>query len=67
MGGNQAMNDTADVLPAILSLANKARSERELYESDFASAVHDYESRMIPRAFYWVKTSSRTGSGVSTF
>ncbi|KAF1808150.1 FAD/NAD(P)-binding domain-containing protein [Eremomyces bilateralis CBS 781.70] len=60
MGGNQAMCDTADLLPVIKNLAQKAEAGG-LSDEDFSIAVTEYESRMFPRAFGWVRTSGGTG------
>jgi hypothetical protein len=64
MGGNQSMNDCADALPAIISLATKAK-DGSLREDHFTTAVRDFESKMNPRAFGWVKTSGGTGREVT--
>jgi 2-polyprenyl-6-methoxyphenol hydroxylase-like FAD-dependent oxidoreductase len=63
MGGNQAMNDTVDALTSILEL-NTASKTRALTENDFASAVKQYEDKMLPRAFKWVAASGGTGTKV---
>lgn len=55
------MNDTADALPILLDLVKKAKIGKPLEEQDFASAVNEYENKIIPRAFGWVKTSGGTG------
>ena len=65
MGGNQAMNDTADMLPRILELAEKSAAG-QLREADYSTAVQVYEAAMIPRAFKWVATSGGTGGTVSS-
>ena len=64
MGGNQAMRDTVDMLPHILHLAQKA-TEKTLKEEDYSTAVNDYEAKMAPRAFGWVKASGGSGEIVS--
>ncbi|OBT64244.1 hypothetical protein VE03_06891 [Pseudogymnoascus sp. 23342-1-I1] len=62
MGANQAMHDAADILPAILDLNERSKSQKILSDGNFAAAVKQYESKMMPRAFGWVKTSGGTGS-----
>ncbi|KAK6082287.1 hypothetical protein SCUP515_02579 [Seiridium cupressi] len=57
MGGQQAMRDTADALPLILKLSQKASSSEGLRPEDFAAACNEYEDAMIPRAFDWVRKS----------
>jgi hypothetical protein len=57
MGGQQAMHDTADMLPLIRGLAEKASKPQGLDYQDFEVAVNQYEKGMIPRAFGWVKKS----------
>jgi len=56
MGGNQAMRDTHDIMQAIESLHKKAQVTA-LTSADFTSAVQEYEGKMIPRAFGWVRAS----------
>ena len=64
MGANQAMRDAADALPLILQLAQTSR-EGHLTDHDYALAVAQYESEMIPRAFKWVRSSGGTNENVS--
>ncbi|KAH6842261.1 hypothetical protein B0I37DRAFT_407360 [Chaetomium sp. MPI-CAGE-AT-0009] len=59
MGGNQAMCDTADLLPQLVKLDTTTR-DRRLTEEDYVEALGTYEGSMLPRAFGWVKESSRT-------
>jgi hypothetical protein len=63
MGGNQAMQDTADMLPPIKLLAQMAKIGN-LKQKDFSLAVNDYETKMLPRAFNWVRRSGGIGSSV---
>ena len=64
MGGNQAMRDTVDILPQIVCLARQAE-DGALTEQDFATSVNEYEAKMTPRAFGWVKASGGSGELVS--
>lgn len=57
MGGQQAMHDTADILPLILQLAEKSATPQGLEYHDFKAACDKYETGMIPRAFSWVQKS----------
>lgn len=54
------MRDTVDMLPHILDLNQKAK-DGILKEQDYSIAVHDYEAKMSPRAFGWVKASGGSG------
>lgn len=54
MGAQQAMQDTTSAMPALLSLA---KSKAGPTNQEVAKAVAEYEVEMIPRAFYWVKSS----------
>ncbi|KAF2823874.1 FAD/NAD(P)-binding domain-containing protein [Ophiobolus disseminans] len=54
-GGNQALQDCADMLPRLLTVAKKGAST-----SDISAACAAYEADMIPRAFEWVKKSGGT-------
>lgn len=54
MGGNQAMQDCAEALPALLKLASAFASP---VEADFIAALQGYENGMIDRAFDWVEQS----------
>ncbi|KAF5268199.1 hypothetical protein FOXYS1_907 [Fusarium oxysporum] len=60
MGGNQAMQDCADVLQELLRLNETARSGIPILPQDIASAAARYEDKMIHRAFTWVKKSGGT-------
>jgi hypothetical protein len=53
MGANQAICDTADMVPRIVELAQKAGRS----STDYMAAVTRYETAVILRAFYWVKAS----------
>ncbi|KAE9378583.1 FAD/NAD(P)-binding domain-containing protein [Stipitochalara longipes BDJ] len=64
MGGNQAMNDTADAIEAILNLAEIAKAGKIPSDDDLQREVTKYESRMMPRSFGWVKTSGGIGGDV---
>lgn len=64
MGGNQAMRDTHDIMQAIESLHKKAQVTA-LTSADFTSAVQEYEGKMIPRAFGWVRASGGLDTDVS--
>ncbi|CAK7228831.1 hypothetical protein SBRCBS47491_007044 [Sporothrix bragantina] len=59
MGGNQAMCDTADILPRIVQLAEKSKTQK-LEDRDYQVAVAAYEKEMFPRAFDWVRKSGGT-------
>ncbi|KAJ4186452.1 hypothetical protein NW755_007747 [Fusarium falciforme] len=60
MGGNQAMQDCADILPELLVLSKTAESNILISSQDVESAVKRYEGKMIDRAFTWVKKSGGT-------
>ncbi|KAI8164506.1 hypothetical protein K4K49_010981 [Colletotrichum sp. SAR 10_70] len=57
MGGNQSMLDTADALPLLTRLAEKAKTANGTREQDFMEACKSYEGAVIPRAFEWVRQS----------
>lgn len=57
MGGNQAMRDTATLLPILLSLNDQLSSEKRLSKQSIDLACEKYENEMIPRAFSWVQKS----------
>ncbi|KAF1812565.1 FAD/NAD(P)-binding domain-containing protein [Eremomyces bilateralis CBS 781.70] len=59
MGANQALHDCADALEPLLQLA-ELKSTRALEYEDYERAVTDYEDKMVPRAFEWVKKSGGT-------
>ncbi|KAH8660858.1 hypothetical protein BGZ60DRAFT_414166 [Tricladium varicosporioides] len=61
MGGNQSLQDAADILPAIKKLSEKAGPGQTLTDADFSAFVSEYESLMVPRAFNWVDASGGTG------
>ncbi|KAL1900669.1 hypothetical protein Sste5346_002394 [Sporothrix stenoceras] len=63
MGANQAMRDTADMLPQILALRDAAASEK-LDKQTLSIAVNAYEGKMLPRAFHWVGMSGGTDETV---
>lgn len=54
------MRDTVDMLPAILNLARKSK-ESTITVQDYIKEVNEYESKMSPRAFGWVKASGGSG------
>ncbi|CAK7207625.1 hypothetical protein SEUCBS139899_010435 [Sporothrix eucalyptigena] len=68
MGANQSMSDTADMLPEIVALRDEAKNlggiGSRLEKRHFTTAVQAYESKMIPRAFHWVKMSGGTDETV---
>jgi hypothetical protein len=57
MGGNQALCDTATILPLVSGLAQSAQKEHQVTTEDIAQALVQYETEMIPRAFDWVEKS----------
>jgi hypothetical protein len=59
MGGNQAMNDTADAIDALEDLAAIARTDAAV-----KATIIKYESKMIRRAFGWVQKSGGLGNNV---
>ncbi|KAL2673830.1 hypothetical protein Neosp_012274 [[Neocosmospora] mangrovei] len=66
MGGNQAMQDCADILPELLQLSKTAEFGTPVSLQDIESAVKHYEDKMIDRAFTWVKKSGGTSVPVRT-
>ena len=64
MGGNQAMNDTADAIDALEDLVSIARTGEIPSDAAVKAAVIKYESKMIPRAFGWVQKSGGLGNNV---
>ncbi|KAH7114917.1 hypothetical protein EDB81DRAFT_893025 [Dactylonectria macrodidyma] len=54
MGGNQAMQDTATILPLLTKLASQPYKPST---QDIERAGQEYEDEMIPRAFTWVAKS----------
>lgn len=63
MGGNQAMQDSAEALPALLKLASASTNPTE---ANFVAALQGYENGMIDRAFDWVEQSGGCAIPVST-
>jgi hypothetical protein len=63
MGGNQALQDTAEILPYILRLHKRAATNN-LCEDDYTRSVRAFESAMIPRAFDWARKSGGTRNEV---
>jgi hypothetical protein len=66
MGGIQAMQDCADILPELLALSKTAESDILISSQEVESAVKRYEDKMIDRAFTWVKKSGGTSVPVRT-
>lgn len=66
MGGNQAMQDCADIFPELVQLSKTAESGTPVSSQDIESAVKRYEDKMIDRAFTWVKKSGGTSVPVRT-
>jgi hypothetical protein len=64
MGGNQAMNATADAIAAIVNITEITKAGQILSDDDLQRAVTKYETKMLPRAFGWVKTNGRIGGDV---
>lgn len=60
MGGNQAMQDCADILPELIKLSQMAKSSAIPSTQDVSLAVKQYENKMIDRAFSWVQKSGGT-------
>ncbi|KAF2851803.1 FAD/NAD(P)-binding domain-containing protein [Plenodomus tracheiphilus IPT5] len=59
-GGNQAMCDTAEMLPELLRLNDIALSNKRTTTQDVTGACRVYEDKMFDRAFPWVKKSGGT-------
>jgi len=57
MGGNQAMRDTASLLPQLVKLNAQVKSGKLPSTEELAAACKVYEDEMIPRAFDWVRKS----------
>ncbi|KAL2832208.1 hypothetical protein BJY01DRAFT_254027 [Aspergillus pseudoustus] len=57
MGANQALHDCADALLALQGLAGLSESSGKVPDDKVAEFVNQYESKMMPRAFSWVKKS----------
>ncbi|KAJ9419779.1 hypothetical protein FOXG_06969 [Fusarium oxysporum f. sp. lycopersici 4287] len=60
MGGNQAMEDIADILPELLELKRSAEAGSAPTTEEIQTRCHDYEKKMIDRAFVWVAKSGGT-------
>ncbi|KAH6988849.1 hypothetical protein BKA56DRAFT_475694 [Ilyonectria sp. MPI-CAGE-AT-0026] len=60
MGGNQAMHDTADMLPELLELNKLAKTGSPLSATQIQAGCSVYENKMIDRAFTWVSKSGGT-------
>lgn len=59
------MLDTADALPLLTRLAEKAKTVNGTSEQDFIEACEAYEGVVIPRAFEWVRQSGGNNPLVS--
>lgn len=59
------MRDTVDMLPAILNLAKKSM-KNTITEQDYTKEVKEYEIKMSPCAFGWVKASGGSGELVDS-
>lgn len=51
MGSNQAMLDTAMILPLLKQLQESAKTTGVVRKSDISKACAEYEKEIIPRAF----------------
>ncbi|KAF5554110.1 FAD binding domain-containing protein [Fusarium phyllophilum] len=60
MGGNQALRDTATLLPLLVELSQASESGKPPTTDTVAKRLRSYETEMIPRAFGWVKKSGGT-------
>ncbi|RGP81377.1 fungal specific transcription factor [Fusarium longipes] len=60
MGGNQAMQDIADMLPEILKLKESAEAGSAPTDEEIQARCSAYEKKMIDRAFVWVTKSGGT-------
>lgn len=65
MGANQALHDCADALEALVALADAKKKNEALLDAEVMKYAHQYESKMMPRAFSWVKKSGGTNEKVS--
>ena len=63
-GGNQAMHDCADLLDSLLPIAAQYSQGDFHAKTDLMAAVKEYEAKMIPRAFTWVKASGGIGGAL---
>ncbi|KAI8651119.1 FAD-binding-3 domain-containing protein [Fusarium keratoplasticum] len=60
MGGNQALRDTATILPLLVGLSRDSESGNAPTTEKVTRQLRLYETEMIPRAFGWVKKSGGT-------
>ncbi|EWY79605.1 hypothetical protein FOYG_17240 [Fusarium oxysporum NRRL 32931] len=60
MGGNQALRDTATILPLLVGLSQDSESGNVPTTEKVTRQLQLYETEMIPRAFGWVKKSGGT-------
>ncbi|KAH7187985.1 hypothetical protein DER44DRAFT_816367 [Fusarium oxysporum] len=60
MGGNQALRDTATLLPLLIEISQVSESGKTSTTETVAKLLRSYEAEMIPRAFGWVKKSGGT-------
>ncbi|KAG7405446.1 FAD-dependent monooxygenase cctM [Fusarium oxysporum f. sp. rapae] len=60
MGGNQALRDTATLLPLLIEISQISESGKTPTTETVAKLLRSYEAEMIPRAFEWVKKSGGT-------
>uniref|UniRef100_A0A0D2XSL7 FAD-binding domain-containing protein n=1 Tax=Fusarium oxysporum (strain Fo5176) TaxID=660025 RepID=A0A0D2XSL7_FUSOF len=67
MGGNQAMEDIADILPELLELKRSAEAGSAPTTEEIQTRCHDYEKKMIDRAFVWVAKSGGTSQPILSF
>lgn len=65
MGGNQALRDTATILPLLVGLSQDSESGNVPTTEKVTRQLQLYETEMIPRAFGWVKKSGGTSVVVS--
>lgn len=65
MGGNQALRDTATILPLLVGLSRDSESGNAPTTEKVTRQLRLYETEMIPRAFGWVKKSGGTSVVVS--
>jgi 2-polyprenyl-6-methoxyphenol hydroxylase-like FAD-dependent oxidoreductase len=66
MGANQALHDTEDALRPLLELARKKKESGSISDADVRTGLEEYEKKMIPRSFEWVKKSGGTSAKVGT-
>ncbi|EXK77188.1 hypothetical protein FOQG_18096 [Fusarium oxysporum f. sp. raphani 54005] len=60
MGGNQALRDTATLLPLLIEISQVSESGKTSTTETVAKLLRSYEAEMIPRAFGWVTKSGGT-------